>query len=121
MEKKLLLVDDDQDFCLMIEMIFRKKPYELIIKKNAVEALEFIKNEGLDDLNLILLDIQMPKVSGFHLLEAIKKLKPGIPVVAVTALVTSNDKNKAVSMGFDDYLPKPFTEKELFSLIEPML
>ena len=79
-------------------------------------AADFMMNQVFD---LVLLDIMLPKIDGYELMEYAKKL--GFPVIFLTALGTTEHKVKGLKMGADDYLPKPFEIVELLARVEAVL
>jgi CheY-like chemotaxis protein len=81
--------------------------------KQAVELFE--KHNNID---LILMDIKMPVMSGLEATQIIKKSKPGIPVIAITAYAMHGDENKALEAGCDDYITKPAGKEKLLQVIQ---
>ncbi|MEW6171382.1 MAG: response regulator, partial [Candidatus Omnitrophota bacterium] len=73
--------------------------------------------------DLILMDLSIPKVSGWDLVKELRKLKSyaKVPIVAITAHAMKGDKEKVISIGCDDYLSKPYRPKELLSIIRKYL
>ena len=69
------------------------------------------------DINLILLDIQLPELSGYYVANEVKKLTNPIPVIAQTAYATEEDKAKCIEAGCTDYIKKPIVASELMKLI----
>jgi len=121
-EKKptILCVDDDFNNLALLEAVLTPCGYETILADCGQAALEKA-DEALPDL--ILLDIMMPRMSGFEVLE---KLRAGektkaIPVVMVTALKETEDKVKALEAGCDDFISKPFDKVELLARVKSML
>jgi len=123
--KKILLVDDDPDFVEGARMVLEKSDFEVVIASSGKECLERIKEEKPD---LIILDIMMPKKSGF---EVCKELKSNIeynriPVVMLTALKqklsrTSYSIAEGLELEAEDYLEKPIEPKVLVSRIKQIL
>jgi len=123
--KKILLVDDDPDFVEGARMVLEKSDFEVVIASSGKECLERIKEEKPD---LIILDIMMPKKSGF---EVCKELKSNIeynriPVVMLTALKqklsrTSYSIAEGLELEAEDYLEKPIEPKVLVSRIKKIL
>jgi len=120
--KTILIVDDDKDFCYLMQVMFKKNDFHLLLAYNAEEAIGLIKNTHPPEvIDLVLLDIQMPRVSGYTVLEVLKELRPEIPVVAITAYGMTGEREKCLNMGFDAYISKPFEEQELHSTISQLL
>jgi two-component system cell cycle response regulator DivK len=74
-------------------------------------AVEICK--GDDELDLVLMDLKMPVMDGYHAMVEIKKIRPGIRIIAETAYALAGDDKKILAAGFDDYLPKPITKESL--------
>ncbi|MFH1298053.1 MAG: response regulator [Bacteroidota bacterium] len=120
-DKTILLVDDDKDFCFLIRMMLKKTNVLLHFAYNGEEAIRFMEHHADKPLDLILLDIQMPLISGYTVIEVLKKKYPQIPVLAVTAFGMTGEREKCLRLGFDEYLPKPFEDKDLIALIDRFL
>ncbi|MFC4633418.1 ATP-binding protein [Dokdonia ponticola] len=113
-EFTILIVEDHAGMQKFITSVLDKK-YNLIIATNGEEALERLKNTT--PVDLIISDVMMPIMDGFTLLENIKQSDDyyDIPVIMLTALVETDHKLKALTLGVDDYLSKPFDTKELLA------
>lgn len=117
---QILIADDNQANIDTIFDYLELQGYELIIAKNGLEAIEMAKNR---QPQLILMDIQMPKMDG---LEAIRRIRSEeknakIPIIAVTALAMAGDREKCLEVGANDYLSKPFSLKNLSDKIKGYL
>lgn len=111
MPKRILIVDDEPDILRVVIFRLKKSGYEVLTAVNGQEALDLIQKEPLD---LIILDLRLPLISGLEVCKQIKsndKLKH-IPVILFTAS-TNCVKEKAIEVCADDYLIKPF-EPEIF-------
>ncbi len=120
-DKIILLVDDDKDFCFLIKMMLKKTQAQLKFVYNGEEAINFMDQQVNRKVDLILLDIQMPLLSGYTVIEIFKKKFPDIPVMAVTAFGMIGEREKCLKSGFDEYLSKPFEELNLVNLIDRLL
>lgn len=114
---KILVVDDE----ILIRNVI--KEYLLIEGYNVLEASD--GNEALDIINqynvdLIILDIMMPKKDGFETIDEIKQIKD-IPIIMLSARTEEFDKLKSFNLGADDYVTKPFSPKELMARIKVIL
>ena len=109
----LLIVEDNADMRLFLQEILSPN-YQLILAQNGKEAIDLLP-QNKDRINLILSDVMMPKMDGFQLLAWLKSdpYWQQIPVILLTAKVEKMDKIKALRIGVDDYLTKPFDQDEL--------
>ena len=120
MPQKILIVDDNEPNVELIDAYLSGFDYDIETAADGAEALEKVQSFVPD---LILLDVMMPKLSGF---EVCKKLKSdpktkGIMILMVTALSELGDIERAVNAGCDDYLSKPVNKVELLKRVDNML
>jgi len=106
---KVLVVEDDADISSVLTFYFEAKGHEVVIARDGLQALERFTCEELD---LMLLDVMLPKLDGWAVLEAVRA-KCNLPVILLTALGSTDDIVKGLSLGADDYLRKPFEIREL--------
>lgn len=121
MSEKILVVEDDIDILDLVEMSLTADGFEVVTAENGLEALTQIQEEPPD---LIILDLMMPQMDGYELMNILKTNKEtnAIPVIILTAAKTEvNDKIKGLSIGADDYITKPFAPRELTARIEAVL
>jgi DNA-binding NtrC family response regulator len=120
MAKRLLIVDDEETltFSLYQSFIISDKDYEVVTANSGEEALEKIKEGAFD---LVLTDIFMPGISGFDLLETIKKEHPDTHVIVMTAYGSDDKKEEAMRLGAKDYFEKPFEMKDVKNLVMDIL
>ena len=116
MSKKILFVDDNELNRIvmedMLDILFEE--YSVEVQESAIDALEL----NLDQYDLILSDIDMPKMSGFEFYYKLRSEKNYTkPIIAVTALAVSGDKEKMLMHGFNDYMSKPIDINELEEMI----
>lgn len=116
LNKQILIVEDDVHISKIIKMNLNLVNYETTEVYDGVEAFEAIKHGKFD---LILLDIMIPRMDGFALMERIKAFQ--IPVIFLTAKNSVFDKVKGLKLGADDYIVKPFEAIELLARIETVL
>ena len=114
---KILIVDDEKLIRDVIKTYAEEENFECLEAEDGLEALDIIKQ---NDVDLIVLDIMMPKMDGMTFLEALKKEK-NIPVIILSARTEEYDKLKGFDLGTDDYLTKPFSPKELIARIKAIL
>ncbi|QXE21068.1 response regulator transcription factor [Clostridium sp. 001] len=113
---KILVVEDELPISNLIKLNLNMANYECKTAFNGEEALKKIENDSFD---LILLDVMLPKIDGFTLLEKIKPLE--IPVIFLTAKTSVTDKVYGLRSGADDYITKPFEGIELLARIDNVL
>lgn len=119
-KERVLIVDDEPVNQELLEAFLIGCDYDLDFAADGVEALEKVKSFEPD---LVLLDVMMPKMSGFEVCEQIKSNPEtaGIMALMVTALGELGDVERAVKVGCDDYLSKPVNKAELLKRVENML
>lgn len=111
---KILIVDDEQRIREVIKEYCLLEKYEVEEAENGIEAIEKVKEK---DIDLIVLDIMMPKLDGYSTLKEIKQIK-NIPVILLSARKEEFDKLMGFDLGSDDYITKPFSPKELIARIK---
>jgi len=110
---RVLVVDDDKIVLRAVQEILQRDGYQVVTMDDAVEALATIKDLNVD---VAVLDIKMPHLSGMELLQNIKKIRPDIEVLMMTAHATIKTAVEAVKMGAYDYLTKPFEDIDVLSM-----
>ena len=113
--KKILIVEDDDTIHELIKERLEKEHYIVKNAYSGTEALTIIQNENID---LILLDLMLPGITGE---EIIKKVNNSIPIIVISAKISSEDKVKVLIDGANDYITKPFDKKELLARIQVQL
>lgn len=113
----ILIVDDEEDMRNLVEMYLLNSGYKCLQAQNGIEAINFAETQEVD---LILMDIMMPKMDGFTVYEKIRS-KSEIPVIFVSAKGEEWDKVKGLRLGGDDYIVKPFNPGELVARVEAVL
>lgn len=115
---ELLIVDDQQGIRLLLQEVFRKEGYNTHLAANGIEALKMIEQY---DIALVLLDMKIPGMDGIEILKRIKKMKPDIPVVMMTAYGELGVVNKALELGAVRYFTKPFDIFEVRDEVNKLL
>jgi len=116
--KKILIVDDEEDLCEILQYNLSNEGYVTDVAHSAEEALK----KPLYEFDLLLLDVMMGQMSGFKLADKLRKeLNFNIPVIFLTAKDTENDILTGFSLGADDYIPKPFSVNELTARVKAVL
>ena len=117
MKPRILVVDDEKDIRELIAFYLHKEGFDVLEAGNGEEALEIFENEHVD---LGIIDVMMPVMDGFELLEELKEFKD-VPVIMLTAKAESKDKLRGFSAGVDDYVVKPFDPSELMARVKAIL
>ena len=113
---KLLLVDDDVELTELLSSLLTLEGFDVQTANNGLEALQ-----KLDESHeLVLLDVMMPKLNGLDTLKEIRKVS-NVPVMMLTARGDDIDRVLGLELGADDYLPKPFNDRELVARIRAIL
>ncbi len=114
---KLLIVEDEPDILRLLKVYFQAKRHEVSVARDGIEALEQFATTKPE---LVLLDIMIPELDGWHVLDAIRA-QSTVPVLLLTALDDSDSAVKGLELGADDYLRKPFQFDELEARIEAIM
>lgn len=117
-QKRILIVDDDDEIRDLLEFDVRSSGYFVDTAKDGLEGLNKALNNTYD---LILLDVMMPKMNGFDVCKNIRQAKLSIPILMLTAKGTIEDKTEGFDCGADDYLVKPFDIQEVLLRIRVLL
>ena len=114
--KTILVVEDDEISLEFLKELFEPYKIKIIEVLNGKDAIEACKANP--EINLVLMDVQLPVLNGRDAMKEIKKTCPDLPVVAQTAFAMSGDREKYLNEGFDNYISKPINLQELLSIIE---
>lgn len=107
---RILVIDDEDSIINLIRMNLILEGYEVITCKNGKEALKSFENENPD---LVLLDLMLPDMDGYEVMKEIQKLDGNKPIILITAQNGLNSKLLGLQLGADDYITKPFDNREL--------
>lgn len=109
---KVLVVDDDRTTRKMISLILKSKGYEVVTAENGIEALQKL---GLERINLILTDMNMPYMDGIEFIKQVRANPDmsNIPIVMITTEADEDEKRRAFEAGVDDYLVKPTNAEQI--------
>ena len=118
MTKRVLAIDDDETILGVIDNVLTMHDYEAVTATQWVEALDAI-NERTPDL--LLLDLQMPHVDGFFLLEWVREQEIEMPVIVVSAHLDDDSVTRLESLGVDAFVWKPFNVSDLIANIENLI
>jgi DNA-binding response OmpR family regulator len=116
-ESKILVVDDDNNICDLIEIYLQKEGYKVYKAHNGKEALKIFGEKQVD---IIVLDVMMPQMDGYEVLKELRKSSQ-VPVLMLTAKGETFDRVLGLELGADDYMVKPFEPKELIARIRAVL
>jgi CheY-like chemotaxis protein len=119
--KKVLLVDDDMRNVFALSSILEDKGMDILIARDGIESLEKLKEHPYVDL--VLMDIMMPRMDGLEAMQEIRKQKmhAKLPIIALTAKAMKGDRSKCIEAGASDYLAKPIDTDKLLSMLRVWL
>lgn len=113
---KILLVDDDRELTSLLKELLEMEGFNVVIAYDGEQALQQIDSS----IDLLLLDVMMPKKNGIETLKELRQIHQ-TPVIMLTARGSELDKVLGLELGADDYLPKPFNDRELVARIRALL
>jgi DNA-binding response OmpR family regulator len=117
--KRILLVDDDQEIVESMRTVLETRGYQILVARDGNQGLVMAESEGPD---LVVLDMMMPKRSGFLVLEKLRRSRPDpMRVIMITANEGSRHKAYAEMLGVDDYIRKPFAMDRLLESVDRLL
>lgn len=114
----ILIAEDVESNFLYLKAVLSKLNATIFWAKNGLEAVEICEKDSID---LVFMDLQMPEMNGYEATEILKRKFPKLPIVAQTAFAMSDDREKALDSGCDDYLAKPIKSKDLLSVVEKFI
>jgi CheY-like chemotaxis protein len=117
--KKILIVEDVETNMLFFKAALTRTKATLIWAKDGMEAISYVQSDK--EINLVLMDLRMPNLDGFRATEAIKVIRPELPVIAQTTFTDDVDTDRLFKAGCDAYLPKPIHLEELLDTISRFL
>lgn len=118
MDKKILIVEDEQKIARFLEMELRHEGFTAAKEENGLQALDRIVQE---DYDLVLLDIMLPGMDGITICRRVRELGINVPIIMLTAKDSIEDKVQGLDIGADDYVTKPFAMQELLARIRAAL
>lgn len=120
MARRILVVDDEPYIARIIQLKLESGPYTVELAEDGPSALKRLRSD--DDIDLILLDIMMPHVSGLEVLEQLRQIphRRTTPVIMLTAKGQEADRERAAELGATDFLTKPFSPKKLMARIDEL-
>lgn len=115
---KIMLADDEPSIRTLVRVVVEEEGFEFCEAQDGKSALQVFEKEHPD---LVILDIMMPRMSGFDVCERIRTINPDVPVIFLSAKDDIVDKQSGYKVGADDYMTKPFVEEELMLHIGALL
>lgn len=117
---RVLVVEDDASILAGLELNLSMEGYQVVTAADGEAAVELLERPELD-LDLALLDVMLPRKNGLEVLEVMRRLRPDLPVIILSARDTQGDKVEGLDLGADDYVTKPFGLPELLARINATL
>lgn len=117
MSKKILIVDDEPRYLRLLEANLRTEGYEVVTAQDGLQALEAFSSQLID---LVLLDVMMPRMDGFAATQRIREFS-NVPIIILTAKGEEQDRVRGLDLGADDYMVKPFSATELLARVRAVL
>ncbi len=114
---KILVIEDDKDISELLKFFLEDNGYSVRIADNGIEGIEMYRYESID---LILLDILLPKVDGYMVCKTIRK-ESDIPIIMITALTSEDEQIRGYDLKVDDYVTKPFSMPVLLKKVAAVL
>src|SRR4030042_1219234 len=112
---KILVVDDNEEFCQNLSDILESRGYEVSTANDGFKAIELVKESGFE---LVLMDVKMPRMDGVETFKRVKDISPQTAVVMVSAFTVENSIREALRDGAFGHIKKPIDFDQLFTIIE---
>lgn len=112
--KTILVAEDVSSNYLLLDKLLRKESYHVLHAENGYEAVRMVRTQPAD---LVLMDLKMPVMDGLTAIEEIRKFKPDIPIIVLTASVLCSDREAAFLAGCNDFMTKPFNSMLLMETV----
>jgi DNA-binding response OmpR family regulator len=117
MAKRVLIVDDEPRYLRLLDANLRTEGYEVVTAQDGQQAVDVFSSQPID---LVLLDIMMPRLDGFGATQRIREFS-SVPIIILTAKGDEQDRVRGLDLGADDYLVKPFSATELLARVRAVL
>ncbi|SRR5690606_7956121 len=120
MNKKILIADDEQNIVISLEFLMKREGFEVLVANDGEEAIRRIR---ADQPDLVLLDVMMPKKSGFEVCQEVKSdpALGAVRILMLTAKGRDTELAKGLALGADAYMTKPFSTRELVDKVRSLL
>jgi two-component system cell cycle response regulator DivK len=115
----ILIVEDDEISLEFLTELLLPSKVKIVTAQDGLKAIDCCKEDS--SIDLVLMDVRMPKLNGREAMLEIKKIRPNLPIIAQTAFAMSGDKEKYLESGFDDYISKPIIMDEILTIISKFL
>lgn len=115
---QILVVDDDKNTRRLFKAVLESENYTVYVAENGEEALQIMDEEHID---LVVLDIMMPKMDGYEFTKLLRDVNNNLPILMISAKQLPEDKKKGFLVGIDDYMTKPVDEEEMLLRIKALL
>ena len=116
---KILVVDDDREIVELLTIYLKNENYEIVKAYDGKQALEKLKM--YPDIDMIILDIMMPRLDGISVVHEVRKENAQLPILLLSAKSTDIDKIQGLTNGADDYVTKPFNPLEVIARVKSLL
>lgn len=113
--RTILVVEDVESNYMYIETVLKQTKAKVLWADTGIKAIEFVRNDP--DIDIVLMDIQLPDLNGLEATKQIKEMRPELTVIAQTAFALSTDEEMVYEAGCDDYLTKPITKKSFLACL----
>ena len=115
---QIMVVDDDKNTRMLLKAVLEAENYSVLTAQNGEEALELMDRNHVD---LVVLDIMMPKMDGYQFTKILREANNNLPILMVSAKQLPSDKKHGFMVGTDDYMTKPIDEEEMLWRIKALL
>lgn len=115
---RILIVDDDVTICTFVERVLKRAKHHVVSAHDAVSGYDKLQTHRFD---LLISDANLPKFSGYHLIHKVRETQSELPIVMLTGRKEKKDIEKAIEIGVNDYIVKPFEPKLLIEKISSVL
>jgi len=119
MSERILVIDDEPDMLVLLKMIIEDNTgYDVETTNNPAEGLKMLKEEAYD---LVISDLKMPGMDGLEVFDELRKMKPDIPVIIITAYGSPEAADEALKKGVSDFITKPFRKDTILFTMNRVL
>jgi len=118
-DKKILVVEDVKTNHMLIDRILRRTSAKILWAMDGAKAVDMVKND--DSIDIILMDIRLPKLNGYDATREIRKFRKDIPIIAQTAYVLPEEKGKVLEVGCNDLITKPIAKDILLETVSKFI